>query len=107
MHPLALIEHHLNDAAYLSVVASHVHPSMTTVHPPSYSCFQHITKLKSSQTGLEEHVLNMTVFALLQWPPQLPDLNPVDHLWDAVLYYHVNMDQNLWGMFQHLVESIP
>ncbi len=21
--------------------------------------------------------------------------------------YHVNMDQNLWGMFQHLVESMP
>ncbi len=33
--PLVPIEHRLNTTAYLSIVADHVHPFMTTVYPSS------------------------------------------------------------------------
>ncbi len=33
--PLSTIEHRLNATAYLSIVADHVHPFMTTVYPSS------------------------------------------------------------------------
>ncbi len=66
-HTLGLlvpIEHCLNATAYLSIVADHVHPFMTTVHPSSDATssriMHHVTKLKSSQTGF----LNMTMSSL-------------------------------------------
>ncbi len=37
---LVPIEHSLNTSAYLSIVADHVHPFMTTVHPSSDDYFQ-------------------------------------------------------------------
>ncbi len=38
--PLVLTEHLLNATAYLSIVADHVHPFMTTVYPSSDGYFQ-------------------------------------------------------------------
>ncbi len=62
--PLVPIEHRLNATAYLSIVADHVHPFMTTVYPSSdatsSSIMHHVTKLKSSQTGF----LNITMSSL-------------------------------------------
>ncbi len=62
--PLGPIEHRLNTTAYLSIVADHVHPFMTTVYPSSEATssriMHHVTKLKSSQTGF----LNMTMSSL-------------------------------------------
>ncbi len=52
--PLVPIEHRLNATAYLSIVADHVHPFMTTVYllmATSSRIMHHVTKLKSSQTG--------------------------------------------------------
>ncbi len=65
-HTLGLlvpIEHSLNATAYLSIVADHVHPFMTTVYllmTTSSRIMHHVTKLKSSQTGF----LNMTMSSL-------------------------------------------
>ncbi len=62
--PLVPIEHSLNATAYLSIVAGHVHPFMTTVctssDATSSRIMHHVTKLKSSQTGF----LNMTMSSL-------------------------------------------
>ncbi len=64
LSPLVPIEHRLNATVYLSIVADHVHPFMTTVHSSSYTTssriMHHVTKLKSSQTGF----LNMTMSSL-------------------------------------------
>ncbi len=64
LSPLVPIEHRLNATAYLSIVADHVHPFMTTVYPSSDATssriMHNVTKLKSSQTGF----LNMTMCSL-------------------------------------------
>ncbi len=81
----------------------------------------HVTKLKSSDWFLEHD----NEFTLLKWPPQSPDLNPIEHLWDVVGGKICIMDvqptnllqlhdaiMSIWTKiseecFQHLVKSMP
>jgi len=51
-------------------------------------------------------------FTVLKWPPQSPDLNPIEHLWDVVEQELCALDVPIWAniskeCFQLLVESMP
>ncbi len=116
--PLVPIEHHLNATAYPSVVADHVHPFMTTVYPSSDGSFQQDNApCHKAQIILDWFLEHFNEFTLLKWPPQSPDINPIEHLWDVVEQEICIMElrdaiMSLWTKiseecFQHLVESIP
>ncbi len=116
----------INATAYLSIVADHVHPFMTTVYPSSDGYFQqdnaHCHKAQIISDWFLEHD---NEFIFLKWPPQSPDLNPIEHLWDVVEREIRIMDVQLTNLqklcdvimsiwtkiseecFQHLVESMP
>ncbi len=124
--PLVPIEHRLTATAYRSIVADHVHPFITTVYPSSDGYFQQDNApCRKAKIISDWFLKHDDEFTLLKWPPQSPDLNPIEHIWDVVEREICIMDvqptnlqqlrcaiMSIWTniseeCFQHLVESMP
>ncbi len=77
-HTLGLlvpIEHRLNASDYLSIVADHVHPFMTTVYHLLMYFQQDNEPCHKDQIISDWFLEHDNEFTLLKWPPQSPDLN--------------------------------
>ncbi len=109
--PLVPIEHHLIATGYLNIVADHVHPFMTTLYTSSdatSSRIMHHLRLVS-WTWQWVHFTQITS-TVTRSPSNRASLGcggtgdshhgcAADKSAETAWYYHINMAQNLWGMF--------
>lgn len=91
-----LIENYLRATAFMCIVAEQVHPFMTTFQQDNSWCQHGSNNLKL----VSEHEKE---FALLQWPPWLPDFSPNKHLWDLmgdnihiITVQSTNLSKSIW-----------
>ncbi|KAK3528676.1 hypothetical protein QTP70_007720 [Hemibagrus guttatus] len=72
-------------STYLSIVADHVHSFMETLFPDGCGLFQQDNapchKAEMVQEWFDDH---NNQFEMLTPPPNSPDLNPIQHLWDVL-----------------------
>lgn len=85
MGPLIRLDVPVTGATYVSTLSNHLHPFMTIVHSDGLGLFQqdnataHTSKIAAE--WLQEHSSD---FKQLRWPPKSPDMNIIEHIWDAL-----------------------
>ncbi len=102
-------------------------PYLYDYHVPIFWCYfqQDNAPCHKAQIISDWFLEHDNEFTLLKWPPQSPDLNPIEHLWDVVereirimdvqptnLQQLRDANMLIWTKiyeecFQHLVESMP
>ena len=85
MGPLIRLDTTLTGDSYVSILSDHLHPFMSIVHSDGLGQFQqdnatpHTSRIATK--WLQEHSSDFRHF---RWPPKSPDMNIIEHIWDAL-----------------------
>ncbi|GBM07791.1 hypothetical protein AVEN_33086-1 [Araneus ventricosus] len=79
------IKHTMKVANYLNITADQLHPYTAFVFPTGNGILKQDNagchKARIVLEWFEEHT---DEFHLMSWPPNSPNLNPIEHIWDAM-----------------------
>ncbi|GBM79138.1 hypothetical protein AVEN_256253-1 [Araneus ventricosus] len=83
--PVVVVEQTMKAANYLNTIADQLHPYMVFVFPNGNGIFQQDNspchKAWIVLEWFEEHI---DEFHLMSWPPNSPDFNPMENIWDVM-----------------------
>ncbi|GBM54115.1 Transposable element Tc1 transposase [Araneus ventricosus] len=83
--PVVVVEQTMKAANYLNIIADQLHPYMAFVFPTGNGIFQQDNapchEARFVLEWFEEHTGE---FHLMSWPPNSPDLNQMEQIWDVM-----------------------
>lgn len=119
--PLEEIEGVMDRFVYKNILNNHMLPYAKKNMPRGW-IFQQDNDPKHTSKLISDYLLSKKV-RVLEWPAQLPDLNPIEHLWDELGRRIANKNhsnkRDLWkclceewkkipqDTITHLIESMP
>ncbi|GBO42767.1 hypothetical protein AVEN_137555-1 [Araneus ventricosus] len=83
--PVVVVEQTMEAANYQNIVADQLHPYMAFAFPTGNGIFQQDNApCHNARIGLEWFEEHTDEFKLMSWPPNSPDLNPMEHICDVM-----------------------
>ena len=85
MGPLVVLDATLTGQRYLQLLGDHLHPFVMFQHPDDIAVYQDDNaaphRANIVRAWFDEHAGEIQ---RLNWPPRSPDMNPIEHIWDAL-----------------------